>query len=317
MMGIGEEWKPVDWLLHNPIADLVGSHFLLLYGIVILVTVAACRSAVRRLDPTRSLAPPPVPEKPDPYAIAYLRGGENEVTRAAIFNLIQRGYLEAIDEETKLRAAPTHPDPQYLCPVERALFECFSGSNANRSWSARDIFESRLPSAITQQAAAVEEQLRREQLMMPPDALRMTNWICFRGEVVILGLGGYKLTVALMKGLPNVGFLILMGIVSLVLLSVICKTPRLTSRGQRYLERLQLAFSRLKTQPPVRSAGWAEPALLLLVCLFGVGALSETAYAYYPQTFAAAASSGGSCGGGCGGAGCGGGCGGCGGCGGG
>ena len=53
---------------------------------------------------------------------------------------------------------------------------------------------------------------------MPPEA-RAAAWkIGGRSALVIVGLGGYKLLVALAKGRNNVGFLLLMGVVSLVML---------------------------------------------------------------------------------------------------
>ena len=57
----------------------------------------------RAMDRTGNLDVPPVPESPDPYRIAYLRGGENEVLRLMLFDLVRRGHLEMT--ETKRLAS--------------------------------------------------------------------------------------------------------------------------------------------------------------------------------------------------------------------
>ncbi len=77
-------------LIDNPVGNLPGPQFLWLYGAVIVSTLVACRWLLRRADPTRALTPLPVPPQPNAYEIAFLRAGEDEVTRAAIFALLQR-----------------------------------------------------------------------------------------------------------------------------------------------------------------------------------------------------------------------------------
>ncbi len=121
----------MDGLRHNPIADMYGPYFLLFYGTVITMVVAGCWLALRSTDPS-SLPPPPIPVQPDPYEIAYLRGGPNEVTRLAIFSLLQRGYLEVQEHPTKfwqnakpqqiMRTAIT-PATGDLSPIDRLTYQ--------------------------------------------------------------------------------------------------------------------------------------------------------------------------------------------------
>ena len=60
----------------------------------------------------------------DPYEIAYLKGGKNEVTRAVIFELIRRGWLYVGGRESieYLERSPAHPDPGDLSLMERNVF---------------------------------------------------------------------------------------------------------------------------------------------------------------------------------------------------
>ncbi len=245
--------------------------------------------------------------------------------RVVILGLIQRGYLRATQSpqhltvspgDERIMQAPNHPDPRHLAPLEKAVFGWFASAHA-----PGEVFQSsELASRVQAYCTSYERHLRGQRLLMPPEASRSAWNIGRTGALVILGLGGYKLMVALMRGRRNVVFLIIMGLLSLLLLALVCRTPRLSSRGRAYMARLQLAFERLKGRAASVATGGADPTLLLLVGLFGVGALAGTPHEYYEKMFHKSATSTGSCGGGCGSCGGGGGGdggGGCGGCGGG
>jgi len=314
----------MDYLILGFIGDMYGPHFLVLYACVIAVTLVFCRWAVRTYDRTGDLPPLPVPEDPDPYEIAYLRGGENELARLVIFDLIQRGYLQVVEEprawwqgkaQPELEQVANHPELRHLTPTQRDVFDAFSSPR-----KAAEIFRGLgLPDRIKRHCREFDERFAGEQLLSPAAAQEAAWGIGAFGTLMIGGLGGYKLLAALAKGRTNVGFLILMGIVGLVILLFICKLPRLSRRGQDYLCELHRAFENLKEQPTITSlsAPAYDPTLLLLVGLFGVGMLTETPYDYFEEMFhksAGGGTLGAGCGGGCGGGGFGGGgCGGCGG----
>lgn len=318
----------MSWLMHNPIADMYGPSFLFFYGCIIAATLAMCWWRLRAADPTADLPPLPLRANPDPYEIAYLRGGENEVTRLAIFDLIQRGYLKASEDkkwwggkDQRLARAPGHPHPRHLSPTELKVFRFFSSSR-----TAAEIFQpNSLPKDLQGLCQDYEIKLQDEQALCPAEVSEAAWRIGRVAAVILLGVGGYKLTVAIAKGHFNVIFLIIMCIGSLVGLAVVCRPPRLSKLGRDYLKRLQGVFERQKPKAGAAAAGVADTTLLLLVSLFGVSVLTETSYAYLGEMFrrstAGGGSWGGGCGGGCGGgSGCGGGgCGGggCGGCGGG
>jgi len=313
----------MDWLRHNPIADMYGPYFLLFYAVVIGITLVSCWYALWAADSSGALPPPQIPVQPDPYEIAFLRGGANEVTRLAIFALVQRGYLEIKQEPKKfwqnakpqqIVQAPGAGPLAGLSPGERVAFDWFS-----RPRRADEVFgPGGVAAAVQTRCEPYERQLRSDKLLMPPEMRSFVRQIRLAGTVVIIGLGGYKLWDAWLEGRSNVWFLIIMAAVSLPLLSHVCKVPRLSRRGRAYLLRLRLAFARLKHQAPALTmssattnpstaphgpaAGSFDP-VLLMVGVFGVAALSGTAYAYYPQMFNRGTTDAG--GGGCGGGGCG------------
>lgn len=323
----------MDWLLHNPVADMYGPRFLLFYAAVALATLVACWLVVKLSDWTRLMPTPAVPPTPDPYEIAYLRDGEDGVGTAALFGLVQRGYLETIEQPdgAVIRRAAGHPDPRLLTQLERRLFESFKEPRKPLNRFGRlDVVEE-----IKGGCQEYERKLRREHLLAPPDARRTASVALYGGLLVILGLGGYKLAVALWKGYTNVWFLVGIALFSSVVLGMVCQKPyaRLSRRGEAYLKKLQAAFEQLKhrqrtatdAQPLAHAA--FDPSMLLLVGLFGHYVLAGTAHEQYYRTLYASQPSsssgtdgggdggssssdsggGGSCGGGsCGGGGCGG-----------
>lgn len=320
----------MDLLTHNPLAEMFGPDFLLLYGGILFVTLVAVALLVRR-DATYGQPPPPVPLQPDPYEIAYLRGGVNEVLRLAVFSLIQRGYLE-VETGTvkKIRQNALSPDPNVLPPIERTVFNHFIAES-----TAKELFRSELPALVKSYCGDYELKLLTENLLSPAGTRDRAKRIGISAACLILGLGGYKFYAALENGHYNVGFLTLMGLVSLFILAFICQTSRLSCRGRLYLDSLRRAFDRLRLQKAqITAPDTFDPSALLLVGVFGMAALMGTPYqaqaTVFQQSMAAGSyvgscSSGGGCGaascggsscggGGCGGGGCGGGgCGGCGG----
>jgi uncharacterized protein (TIGR04222 family) len=314
---------PMHGILANIISDMPGPTFLAFYGSVIVIICVAVWLTLRSGVKVEPKTVPQVPVDPNPYEIAYLRGGSNEVLRLMILDLIDRDYIKI--EGDKIVASPTRQDPRLLEePLKACYFEVSSGMKAG------DIFRSKLPGLIKAYFGAVESHLVNEEMIASEKALnRRWQWGLPAG-LLIASLGAYKLLAAIAKGHWNIQFLILMAIIGLIVLVVICKhsVPRLTQRGRDFLENLQTAFGSLKPTVTARRAGTINPDLLLVASVFGIASLAGTAYGYYPTLFKRAMSStdssgcgasscGSSCGSsGCGsscGGGCGGGCGGCGG----
>jgi uncharacterized protein (TIGR04222 family) len=313
------------WLFDNAVANMPGPSFLALYAVVCGLLLLACWAWGRLSDPSGS--PPPVPENPDPYEIAWLRGRENEVIRLAVFDLVQRGCLRVTTKrgwwwfssaQQMIEQDPDEPPPGDPTPIQRTVLDHFVVPQ-----SPGDLFKSSLPGDLRWLCAELYEEPLAEADLVPSEAqVASLHLAGFLAGVAIVGLGAYKLTVALLEGRWNVWFLIAMGIASLVALFHVCRTPSLTRAGRQYLERLQTAYAGLRDRASRGSeeAGpdaAADPLLLTVVAVYGVQALDGTAYAPMHEMFHRSANSGGGCGAGCGGGdGGGGGCGGCGGCGG-
>jgi len=90
----------MDILLDNPLASMDGTFFLIFYVGFIVVTLVLFGLIKNRIDKSDTLTLPPIPPNIDPYEIAYLRGGTNEVARSVVFALMQKGLIEIKTEGT-------------------------------------------------------------------------------------------------------------------------------------------------------------------------------------------------------------------------
>ena len=158
----------MEWLFANPIGDLSGPAFLALYALIAAAIVVAARLQIAAADTSETGPPPPVTTDRDPYEIAYLRGGGNELLRFTIFDLARQGALRV--------AAPPKPGK----PPEGVVATGSSGEQP--STLARDVvafyrephttsqlFASDLPAAAkTFGAAACDAALRAQRFLPRP-----------------------------------------------------------------------------------------------------------------------------------------------------
>ena len=315
----------MDGMQNNFIANMHGPEFLAFYGIVSLAVIVIGWLMINSADRTRGADVPELPDKPDPYAIAYLRGGAREVIRLAVFNLIRRGYFTTdfasssrATDERRIQQSPSAPSLKELTRIERAVHDFAGGESRPKKF-----FDDQLVSVIELLSAETKQNLLEQRLLRSGRARTMAIGVMFLGTSAILGLGGYKLVVALSRGKYNVGLLITIGIAAAVLHAVVTRPRRISNLGRRYLKRLQSAFKNTKSKLARAVIDPADATPAIAVGLFGLVALGSTSMSDVntmfrrssnQSSFFSCASCGASCGSSCGGGGCGGGgCGGCGG----
>jgi len=331
----------MDFLFDNPLANMPGVVFLVFYSLFIIFTLTAFGVWKTQADKTANLTVPPIPPNIDPYEVAYLRGGMNEVARAVVFALRQKDFLiiQSDGKNSRIHRNQQQTDRRSLNQMEQSVLDWFASSR-----EPKEVFQGYgLQQVLDPHYEVYEARLEQQQFLTDGE---MRNRIKRARNVVlflILGFGAYKFTAAMLNGYTNVAGIVIIGVITTFITFAVAKLPRLTNLGKTYLERLQLAFDKLQyqterqaMQPNVSGAQFAgvDP-LLLGVGVFGGAVLVGTMYDDYNQVFqraqhqAAASSS--SCSSGCGsscssgssgsscssgdggGSSCGGGCGGCGG----
>jgi len=323
----------MDFLLDNPLATLDGPAFLVLYVSVIILLAIALSVARANSDRSDDLNIPAIPPAPDPYEIAFLRGGANEVARVIIFSLIQKGFVEIVSEgkTSHLKQASLAPGPNGLSVIEQTALDWLGLSR-----EAGEVFEKKygLVEQIEPFLSVYRDSLEKKQVLTSLESSRRLRKYGISAATFVCAIGGYKVLASIAYGHFNVAFTIVASFVGFLVIGAISTLPRLTKLGKKYLERLGLAFEDLKyrSQAPYirttetkvlpRPAMAGVDPLLLSVGLFGPTILTGTVFDDYNMAFqrsqqqAASAACGGACGGGCssgsdgGGSSCGGGCGG-------
>ena len=288
------------------ILNMHGPKFLFFYAIVGAVTLLWMWLQIRTQE---ARWPLPLIKLTDPYKIALLRGGENEALRIAALSLVDRGLLE-VDGKT-MRTKKNAAVESVRRPIEIAILRKFiSAAEAHEMFADRSLI-----------AACEEyrESLARHRLIVNEKVHASRRPSLILGVVVLAGLAGAKIFVALGAGHTNVGFLLILAAFFVSFLLKFYNRER-TGLGDRVLEDLRSLFKGLRDRGQSLKPGGATNEAALLAAVFGVSALSVTSFPYIGELFPKAAKSGSSCSSGaCGfscGSSCGGSGGGCGGCGG-
>lgn len=249
----------------------------------------------------------------DPYLIAYLRAGESEVLRVATISLVDRGLLVATGSQLCL--AENASVDSVRRPLEKALLKKYSRAG-EVSWMFED-------DGLRTACREYGNTLTRAGLL-PDGSVNFQRLMRMMVACLLLGGVGFtKVLYALLTGHTNVGFLIVLMIISIIT-SAALAFPRLTESGKAVLEDVKNLYSGLRSRASLLAPGGAGIEPLMLAAAFGVGALSAPGFSFADSLFSdRKKKSQGSCGGdsGCGssscgsscGGGCGGGCGGCGG----
>jgi len=330
----------MEILIDNPLANMYGPYFLIFFGFIVFFAIIVLWLVKSQFDRTDRLAVPSIPSNLDPFEIAYLRGGINEVARSVIFSLTQKGFVEIDNSAAKpvIKKSQNPPPSRNLSTIEQLAF---SWLGATREPS--EVFGSYgLVSQLGSYEKSYRARLEEQQMLTGESDQRTFNSVKWAVFLLILSLGGYKLLAAIAHGHYNIILLVIALIVGLVIVRSASKLPRQTKLGKAYLDRLQTAFDNLKYTSQAAYIPSGEPKLapqttfagvdplLLSVGVFGSGILVGTVFDSYNQAFQRGQniqSGGTSCGGGCGsscssggsgsscssGSSCGGGCGGCGG----
>jgi uncharacterized protein (TIGR04222 family) len=302
-----------------PILNLPGPEFLNVFGLVVIVVLAATYLVIRLGDRTDRRPAPPVPQSPDAMEIAYLQGGVNQVIRTLVYDLAQRGFVALAKGD---RVVPTEKQPQ---PGELNALELRVLESAQAKPKAHQLFENRAQRKfLFEQLAPVRAKLAAEELTKPEAVKIWRRRAQIVGTLAIAGFALAKLYVAWEAGRPNVAYLVFLAIASvaaLFALAYVLTRAHASRRGHAYLEAMRLAYAdRLKAAvghigSPGPEARAFEGASLFLIGLYGFSVLKGTTEAMFADSFkrgsatdgsSCGASCGGSCGDGGGSSGCGG-----------
>ena len=261
----------------DPIARMKGVDFLVVYIAIIAGGLILGWKYIRNADPTADELPLPPPLNPDPYEVAYLRGGIQEVIRLTVFRLIQARSL--VGEGLKIARADGSVAPSTLSDMERIVYQALDTPLTTRALCKL------ISPEFKERCVPLDQRLRNERLLTSQTAIDRARKVKIALLCVVLLLGGYKLVVALATGHTNVLFLILSAVIGTILIFKISRTPWLSRKGAEYLKQLQ-AKSRGEQDISAPNMEIEDSGLTLMVALFGFGVLEGTAYAQYANALA-------------------------------
>ena len=306
----------MNFLLDNPIAAMDGTSFLVLFIVLNIVTLATLVIAKSNIDNTDKLPTPAIPPEVDPYEVAYLRGGANELARSVIFSLMQKGLIEVVtwDKTNRIKRVDGQSETRGLPELERIALSWLGTER-----EAKEVFDKHygLVNDMGQQISRYQIGLSGRQFLMPDEWKGRAKKYALAASGLIAAVGGYKILAAILVGRFNIIFTVILTLLGVGIAYAIGRMPRMTKLGRQYIDRLQMAFEDLKyrsqapyigtnaRQPVLAEAGNAgiDP-LLLSVGVFGTGILAGTMFANYNDVFARsrqdAASSSSGCGSSCG-----------------
>lgn len=284
------------------VLTLPGPDFLNVYGVVVILTLAAAWLVIRFADRTGD-HPPPVPQSPDAVDVAFLQGGVNQVIRTLCYDLVQHGYAALAKDD---RVVPTgkKPEPGALNPLKERVWRMIQASP-----KAHELFSNRAArKELLQLLEPVHARLAAQGLVKPESVKAWRTRAQLFGTLTLLGFAGAKIYVALSEGHTNVSYLIFLSIASvaaLFALAYVTTRSHASRRGRAYLEAMELAYrprldaALLSVGAPTERKAF-EGASLFLLGLYGFSALRGTADAAFARHFKRASSeSGGSCGSSC------------------
>ncbi|HYO15027.1 MAG TPA: TIGR04222 domain-containing membrane protein [Thermoanaerobaculia bacterium] len=114
----------------------------------------------------------------------------------------------------------------------------------------------------------IESDLERQGLLIPPDGRSAFRWLFGLTLVALPGLGLAKLAMALLRGRPNIGFLLLLIALYALLTIVFLHPPRVTVAAMSYLAWLREA--RRDLEKPARGFQQDHTSdLVLAAAIFG------------------------------------------------
>jgi uncharacterized protein (TIGR04222 family) len=307
----------MDWL-PQPFSQLSGPAFLLVYAAFAAAVIIVSRLQVTGADRSLASPLPAVSPERDPYEIAYLRGGGNELLRFTIFEAMRRNLLQ-VGPRTRWKAQRIQkvPSAGHVATGPLLLDAVVAFYETPRT--TEELFASPLPKeAEAWGGKDFGPSLEAEGFLTDAKVRAAATRVRWYGSAALVVFAGLRLLEAYSRHHRNVGFLLVMLVAALVLLFAVTKVQRLSRRGRAYLARLQAALRPSGALGPVAAGAALLP---VFVAASGMGALAGTEFAPINKLFPARVSSGGdsgACGsgggssgsgGGCG-SGCGGGCGG-------
>ena len=271
-----------------PFFDLPGPAFLNFFGVVVVAVLLIALLAIYFADRT-DRTPPPIPDEPDPMALALLSGGVGRVIQTLVYDLDERGYV-MLDDEGRIAPTGEKPDSGALNAMELRVLAAI-----RHRPTARQLFEDKaLRHHLYNDLGPVRVNLAAQGLLQPPVVGKVKRIVQTLGALIIIGVAGVRLRSVLTMEQGNPSYLIFLAMAATAALVALCYVltrETASRRGQAFVAAMQTAFEEklAETLGPIRSPGPKARAFggaaLYLIALYGFAPLRGTTETKFMEAF--------------------------------
>ncbi|HTQ87103.1 MAG TPA: TIGR04222 domain-containing membrane protein, partial [Candidatus Solibacter sp.] len=203
----------------------------------------------------------------DPYLIAFLRGGEEELVRVTALSLFDRGFLAAPGlaqgaspgPDRLLLASKTAGSELLRRPIEQAVHKA-----ASEAMTSTDLIKSLHDADVF---SFYQTKLEHLGLVRTAAELLTQRTYLAAAMVTVLGAGVIKVMIGLSRGRPVIFLFIMIAVFSVLIPRF--AGNRITRRGKRALDDLNVLFISLKVRASGLAPGGKTNEVALLAAVFG------------------------------------------------
>ncbi|MFY8201991.1 MAG: TIGR04222 domain-containing membrane protein, partial [Pirellula staleyi] len=221
----------MQWL--RLFTHMQGTEFLIAYATLWVAFFVICLIVRYKTDQSHSITPVTPEADPDPYKIAYLRGGSNEVLRLATLEL----YSQDLLQETKPKPGTVQwqltPDaelPETLSPFAKQAAVFFSETQ-----TPIQIFRSNLAGRFVSEFDRWDEWIEQQGFRISPSQQFVLNLFAIGSALIFFLAGMTKIMSASLRHIDNIGFAAAMMVIGSVCLLRTRSHRRFNARGRQYL----------------------------------------------------------------------------------
>jgi uncharacterized protein (TIGR04222 family) len=225
----------------NPLARMDGPFFLAFYALLTFLVIYFLRyKSGRLINMEEAAGDLQIPLQPDPFEIAYLKGGEKQVLLLAIYSLINRGYLNVLtnDKKTDVRIGQKEKAPSLnaLNDQEKLVFS----STTKKEMPITNFLNETFSEKFTACCEPHQKKLQTDDLLVSEEAEKKFKTLKIYCLWFMLLLSLYKYMAAVQHGHKNIFFLFLFTIIACILINNVQKVK--FARRINYLDELKTAF---------------------------------------------------------------------------
>lgn len=243
-------------------------------GSLSLLAGLSSRKYCKRKDRSRNLVLPSLADPPNPYFIAYLTGGKNELLRVMLIALTIKNHLQVEDYrgESIFYSASKAPDSSSLMSVEQEILKCFRLYGPQTKYA----IGYRLKSLINEYAVKLrDEAAHKNYIFIARESNLLKN---------VRRAGFYFLVAGIFtQEISNQNFsawsFVFSSYWAWILFAVVTSLEgRKNNLGDRYLAFLEGKYSLSKYSGGAREED--RSYIIIQASIFGEGALKNTTFSY-------------------------------------